>query len=43
MFTKSAHLYDLLYSFKDYAAESEMIMNLVPREAPRAHSMKSNY
>lgn len=39
MFTKSAHLYDLLYSFKDYAAESEMIMDLVQREAPRAQTI----
>jgi len=39
MFTKSAHLYDLLYSFKDYAAESDLIMDLIQREAPRAQTI----
>ncbi len=27
MFDKSAHLYDLAYSFKDYAAESAWVRN----------------
>jgi len=39
MFAKSAHLYDLLYSFKDYAAESEKIMELIKNEAPRTQTI----
>jgi len=39
MFSKSAHLYDALYSFKDYQQESETIINLLNKEHPGAKSI----
>jgi SAM-dependent methyltransferase len=39
MFSISAELYDALYSFKDYAAESSKIRRLVERECPRAKTI----
>ena len=32
MFTKTAKSYDLIYSFKDYAAEAESIRAVIHRE-----------
>jgi len=39
MFDKSAHLYDLAYSFKDYASESEWVRNAINDRVPRATSL----
>jgi SAM-dependent methyltransferase len=39
MFDKSAHLYDLAYSFKDYAAESAWVRNDVRSRVPQAGSL----
>ncbi len=39
MFSKSAHLYDILYSFKDYPAESQMIIDLIQKEMPDARTV----
>ncbi|MBK8135856.1 MAG: class I SAM-dependent methyltransferase [Chloroflexi bacterium] len=33
MFLKSAHLYDLIYAFKDYAGESEQVRAVIARHA----------
>ena len=39
MFRETANHYDLIYSFKDYAAEAAKIEELVEREHPRARSL----
>lgn len=39
MFSKSASLYDLIYHFKDYAAESERIASFLRREHPGARTI----
>jgi ubiquinone/menaquinone biosynthesis C-methylase UbiE len=39
MFDKSAHLYDLAYSFKDYAGESAWVRNAVHARVPQARSL----
>jgi len=39
MFSKSAHLYDLIYSFKDYPAESQQIIDLIEQEMPDARTI----
>jgi len=39
MFSKSTHLYDILYSFKDYPAESQMIIDLIQKEMPHARTV----
>jgi ubiquinone/menaquinone biosynthesis C-methylase UbiE len=39
MFDESAHLYDLAYSFKDYAGESAWVRNAIHTRAPRARSL----
>lgn len=39
MFSKSAQLYDILYSFKDYPAKSLMIIDLVQKEMPDARTV----
>lgn len=39
MFKKSAHLYDILYSFKDYPAESQKIIGLIQNEMPGAQTL----
>jgi SAM-dependent methyltransferase len=39
MFDKSAHLYDLAYSFKDYASESAWIRNAIHTRFPQARSL----
>jgi len=39
MFEKSAHLYDLAYSFKDYAAESAWVRSAIRSRVPEARSL----
>ena len=39
MFDKSAHLYDLAYSFKDYAGESAWVRNAIHTRVPQARSL----
>lgn len=39
MFSKSAHLYDLIYRFKDYPAESQKIIELIEKEMPDARTI----
>ena len=39
MFSKSAHLYDILYSFKDYPAETQKIVELIETEMPDARTV----
>ena len=39
MFSRSAHLYDAIYSFKDYAGEAETLRALVEERAPGARSL----
>jgi ubiquinone/menaquinone biosynthesis C-methylase UbiE len=39
MFQRSARVYDLLYSFKDYAAESEALVEQIRSRNPEAHSL----
>jgi ubiquinone/menaquinone biosynthesis C-methylase UbiE len=39
MFSKTAHWYDAIYSFKDYQRESEDIINLLKEEHPEAMSL----
>jgi ubiquinone/menaquinone biosynthesis C-methylase UbiE len=39
MFDKSAHLYDLAYSFKDYAGESSWVGNAIHTRAPQARTL----
>jgi ubiquinone/menaquinone biosynthesis C-methylase UbiE len=39
MFDKSAHLYDLAYSFKDYAGESAWVSNAVHTRVPQARTL----
>ena len=39
MFDRSAHLYDLAYSFKDYASESEWVCNAIHTRVPEARSL----
>jgi len=39
MFSVSAELYDAIYSFKDYASESEKIRRLIERECPAAKTI----
>ena len=39
MFDKSAHLYDLAYSFKDYGGESTWVRNAVRTRTPQARSL----
>jgi ubiquinone/menaquinone biosynthesis C-methylase UbiE len=39
MFDKSAHLYDLAYSFKDYASESAWVRDAIRDRAPQAESL----
>lgn len=39
MFSKSAHLYDILYSFKDYPAKSQKIITLIQNEMPGAQTL----
>ena len=39
MFEKSAHLYDLAYSFKDYAGESTWVRNAIQTRVPQARSL----
>ena len=35
MFDKTAHLYDVAYSFKDYATESAWVRNAIHTRSPR--------
>ena len=39
MFSRSAHLYDKVYSFKDYAAESERLRRIIEARAPDARTL----
>jgi SAM-dependent methyltransferase len=39
VFSRSAHLYDKVYSFKDYAAESERLRRIVGARAPDARTL----
>ena len=39
MFSGTAHLYDAIYSFKDYAAEAELLHELVEERAPGARTL----
>ena len=39
MFTKSAHIYDAVYSFKDYAAEAARIRALIEERSPGASTL----
>ncbi len=39
MFSKSAHLYDLIYRFKNYASESQKIIDLLEKECPHAQTI----
>ena len=39
MFDKSAHLYDLAYSFKDYAGESAWVREAIRARVPEARSL----
>jgi SAM-dependent methyltransferase len=39
MFDKSARLYDLVYSFKDYASESTWVIHAVRTRVPQARSL----
>ncbi|XZF15558.1 class I SAM-dependent DNA methyltransferase [Chitinophagaceae bacterium MMS25-I14] len=39
MFTKSAHIYDLVYSFKDYRAEADKIGGEIHRLKPEARTL----
>jgi SAM-dependent methyltransferase len=39
MFDKSAHLYDLAYSFKDYASESAWVRDAIHTRVPQATSL----
>ena len=39
MFTDSAHIYDAVYSFKDYAAESRRIHELIEERSPGASTL----
>lgn len=39
MFSKSALLYDIIYKFKDYAAESQKIIDLIEKECPLAQTI----
>lgn len=39
MFTKTAEYYDLIYGFKNYAAEVEKIVAVIRREHPRARTV----
>ena len=39
MFTNSAHIYDAVYSFKDYAAESARIHTLIEERSPGASTL----
>jgi SAM-dependent methyltransferase len=39
MFSLSAHLYDLLYSFKDYKKESEEVIQLIRSKKPDANTI----
>ena len=39
MFTNSAHLYDAVYSFKDYGAESERLQALIEERSPGASTL----
>jgi SAM-dependent methyltransferase len=39
MFSKSARFYDAIYEFKDYAAESERVHELIQERNPEAHSL----
>jgi SAM-dependent methyltransferase len=39
MFDRSAHLYDLVYSFKDYAGESAWVRNAIRTRAPEARRL----
>ena len=39
MFERSAHVYDLLYSFKDYEAESRDLVSLIHERNPGAVSL----
>ena len=39
MFSRTAHLYDAIYAFKDYAAEAVEVRELVQERAPRARTL----
>ena len=39
MFTNSAHIYDAVYSFKDYAAESARLHALIEERSPGASTL----
>ncbi len=39
MFNKTAHLYDVAYSFKDYATESAWVRNAIHTRIPQASSL----
>ena len=39
MFSRSAHLYDAVYSFKDYAVEAERLRRLIEARAPEARTL----
>jgi len=39
VFSRSAHLYDKVYSFKDYAAESERLRRIIEARAPDARTL----
>jgi ubiquinone/menaquinone biosynthesis C-methylase UbiE len=39
MFTNSAHIYDLVYSFKDYQKESKEIIDAIKQESPESKTL----
>jgi SAM-dependent methyltransferase len=39
VFSRSAHLYDAVYSFKDYAAEAERLRGVIEARAPEARTL----
>ena len=39
MFANSAHLYDAVYSFKDYRAEAEQLRDLIEERSPGASTL----
>ena len=39
MFSNSAHFYDAVYSFKEYAAEAERLHALIEERAPGATTL----
>jgi ubiquinone/menaquinone biosynthesis C-methylase UbiE len=39
VFSGSAHLYDLIYSFKDYGEEAQDLVSLIRERNPKAGSL----